>query len=76
MPDHGTDGVTRLELVSLHKAIQRHCVCRGLDPAVLEEACPAHRMLRDDAAVQRWVLARRNAQAYVSAEFMVQKTGL
>jgi len=41
---------------------------------VLEEACPAHRMLRDDVAVRRWVQARRNAQAYMSAEFMIQSS--
>ena len=72
MLEDGAEGVTRLELVSLHRAIQRHCACRAIDPAVLEEACPAHRMLRDDDAVQRWVQARRKAQAYVSAEFMIQ----
>jgi hypothetical protein len=72
MRDDGAEAITRLELVTLHRAIQRHCACRAIDPAVLEEACPAHRILRDDDAVQRWVQARRNAQAYVSAEFMIQ----
>jgi hypothetical protein len=75
MRDDGAEEVTRLELVTLHRVIQRHCACRAIDPAVLEEACPAHRVLRDDAAVQRWVQARRKAQTYVSAEFMIQ-TGL
>jgi len=73
MPDKSSDAdITRLELVNLHKAIQRFCGCRAIDPAVLDEACPAHRILRDDAAVQRLVAARRNVETYMSAEFMYQ----
>jgi hypothetical protein len=69
----GGEEVTRLELVTLHKAIQRHCTCRCSGPAILDEACPAHRMLRDADAIQRWVLIRRKVDVYLSAEFMFQR---
>jgi hypothetical protein len=67
--DDAAANVTRVELVSLHKALQRHCACRAPEPAVLEEVCAAHQILRDDAAVQRWIFVKRHVQRYVSAEF-------
>jgi hypothetical protein len=67
--DNGRESITPVELVRLHKAILQYCHCLLSHPAVLDEVCAAHRMLRDDALVQRLTRVRRDVSCYVGAEF-------
>ena len=54
------------ELVSLHKAIREHCNCSGA--AVVEGLCAPHRLLGNDAEIDRWVGVRRGIWRYVRGE--------
>jgi hypothetical protein len=61
--------LTQAELLRLHRVLQRNCACQLSHPAVLDEACAAHRMLRDDHLVARLARVGRSAARYVEAEF-------
>jgi hypothetical protein len=70
MPGNGARiQLTQVELLRLHQALQRNCACQLSHPAVLDEACAAHRMLRDDAMVARLARVGRSFARYVKAEF-------
>jgi hypothetical protein len=56
------------ELALLHRAVREHCTCA--ESVELEELCAGHRLLGDEAELERCVSVRRRIWQFVRAELV------